>query len=183
MGTPVVADARGPCYGEWRVSDDREYACPHCAAPLDVGAAPGGERFTCPACGEAFAVDGGDEGGGDTRGDELDGMRIRQLAAARRAAYRARSYCVIGSVACAVSAIQLVWMTVRHARLIGWGPRPIGYLLFAFLAVLASVYFARRGFAFHHEARRSLLADTADTPDFSSLDDGSKRWKNLENVR
>src|SRR5215218_345915 len=44
----------------------------------------------------------------------LDGVRVRQLAAARRGAYRARSYFVIALGACVVAAAQLVLMTVRH---------------------------------------------------------------------
>src|SRR2546421_12871854 len=46
----------------------------------------------------------------------LDGLRVRQLAAMRRAAYRARSYCVIALGVCGVAAAQLVLMTVRHVR-------------------------------------------------------------------
>jgi hypothetical protein len=64
----------------------------------------------------------------DAREDELDGVRIRQLAALRRGAYRARSYAIIGSVACFVVVVQLVLMTVKNVRASGWGLYPIGYI-------------------------------------------------------
>src|SRR5688500_20375866 len=61
------------------------------------------------------------EPGEDERADELDGLRIRQLSALRRGAYRGRSYALIGVGACVVTAIQLLLMMIAHVRGRGWG--------------------------------------------------------------
>ncbi|HYO07633.1 MAG TPA: hypothetical protein VER17_01550 [Tepidisphaeraceae bacterium] len=185
------------------MAEPSAYACPRCQQPVVIPAATpgagadeddataaaggGGEYFTCPSCGGEFTVprEHGDvHDGGQERAHELDGTRIRLLAAGRRAAYRARSYCVIAAAACAVAVVQLLWMTLRHVRDVGWTRQPFGYLLLAALAVAGGAYFARRAAALHREARRTLLAAAPEQPpNFDGLDDGSGRWKNLEDVR
>ena len=50
----------------------------------------------------------------DDRAAELDGMRIRQLASLRRAAYRSRSHAVIAMLLCAVAVIQAGILLVEH---------------------------------------------------------------------
>ena len=112
----------------------------------------------------------------------MDGIRIRQLALERRATYRARSYCVIASATCAVIVVQLVWMAIRHMRLLGVGMRPIGYLLFALLATLGCIFFLRRATELHREAT-TKPAMASQAPDFSTLDNGSERARRLEDVR
>ena len=117
--------------------------------------------------------------------DELDGLRIRQLAALRRGAYRARSYALIGAVASVVVAIQLVLMTVAYVRARGWGLYPIGYVQAACVAALLGVYFGRRALALHREIQTParLPPEPPEGPDFSTLSDGSQQWKNLEDIR
>jgi hypothetical protein len=115
--------------------------------------------------------------------DELDGLRIRQIAAARRAAYRARSYCVIGTAGCAVAAIQLAWMAVTVTRQSGLTRMAIAYAMFAIVAFCIATYFGRRAAAFHREAKASQSSSPLPPPDFTSLSDGSSRWKNLEDIR
>ena len=119
------------------------------------------------------------------RDDELDAARIRQLAALRRGAYRARSYAIIGTVAAAVVAVQLVWMTVTYVHARGWGAYPIGYLQAACLLALLAIYFARRALMVHREIRTPprLPPEPPGGPDFSTLSDGSQQWKNLEDIR
>jgi hypothetical protein len=122
----------------------------------------------------------------DERDDELDGLRIRQLAALRRGAYRARSYAIIGAVAAFVVAVQLVIMTVQYVRSHGgWGRWPSGYALFAAAAGMVGFYFARRALEVHREIRTPApLPPTPEGgPDFSTLSDGSQQWKNLEDIR
>lgn len=114
--------------------------------------------------------------------DQLSALRIRQFATARRAAYRARSYAVIAAGVCAIAAVQLTWMTVRDVRATGWGGQPIGYALCAVIASVGIGYFISRAIGLHREARKSALCDPTTPPDFSTLDNGSKRWKNLEDV-
>ena len=125
-----------------------------------------------------------DRGGVDPRADELDGVRVRQIAALRRGAYRVRSYCVVAAAALVVVAVQLCVMAVAFVRAAGWGARPVGYVMFAGFALLAAGYFARRVLHLTRELRQSAVPTPPDRePDFSTLSDGSQRWRNLEDVR
>ena len=106
--------------------------------------------------------------------DELDGIRIRRLAAVRKAAYRARSHCIIAAVACLVVAIQLIWSAVERLA-------PL-YALFAIAALVGTLSFVRRAAKLHREAMQSLLDEPTTSPDFSTLSDGSQQASNLENI-
>ena len=117
--------------------------------------------------------------------DELNGLRIRQLAAMRRGAFRARSYALIVAVACAVVAVQLVFMTVETARARGWGRSTTGYVLFAVALLLVAAHFGQRVRELSRELRAPapLPPEPPGGPDFSTLSDGSHQWKNLEDIR
>jgi hypothetical protein len=172
------------------------HTCPHCGQPVTTGGDAAGERFTCPACGGDFFVpaDGDEPAAAAARGDdaepppdrsradELSGLRIRQLANARRAAYRARSYAVVAFAVCQVGAIQLVINAIAHARAGGWGQRPTWYVLLAVACEVAAVYFARQALAFHREAKRSALPEPTAPPEFGPLSDGSQQWKNFDRM-
>ncbi len=147
---------------------------------------------------------------GERSNDELDGLRIRQLAALRRGAYRVRSYMIVGAGGCAVAAVQLVWMTVASHR----AAASLGYILMAIVAAFGCSYFVRRIRAISKELDHSRLDAHAmrcvqcgydvrglssgscpecgaplpappppAEPDFSTLSDGSQQWKNLEDIR
>jgi hypothetical protein len=117
----------------------------------------------------------------DPRSDELDGERIRRLAAMRRATYRARSYFIIAAITCGVVAIQLAWMGITHFKSIGLkGPAMIVVAFFSFLGMTACL---RRACALHRQAKHSALPEPSVPPDFSTLGDGSEQWKNLHDVR
>src|SRR5690348_11771481 len=91
------------------------YACPRCgeevAADADEVTAGRGPFVRCPYCGDEFAV-GNERSEGDREAEELrlrrerereaelSAMRIRQVATMRRATIRARSYLLIGAIAC-----------------------------------------------------------------------------------
>jgi hypothetical protein len=120
----------------------------------------------------------------ESRDDELDGLRIRQLAALRRGAYRARSYAIIGAVAGFVVAVQLGIMTVTYVRSRGWGLWPAWYVLFAIATAMVGVYFVHRAMELHREIRTPApLPPEPEEPDFSTLSDGSQQWKNLEDIQ
>jgi hypothetical protein len=117
----------------------------------------------------------------DDREHELDGLRIRQLSALRRSAYRTRSFAIIVAVACLVVAIQLTVNAFAAAA-------ATYRALFAALAVLAlfgAIHFARRVAALQRELRTppSMPPVPPGGPDFSTLSDGSQQWKNLEDIR
>ena len=118
----------------------------------------------------------------DDRAAELDGMRIRQLASLRRAAYRSRSHAVIAMLLCAVAVIQAGILLVEHLLQFGIAPRVALYAAFVLVGGYGAVFFARRAIALHREAKQSRLETPNVAPDFSTLSDGSQRWKNLENL-
>jgi len=119
----------------------------------------------------------------DDRADELDGLRIRQLAALRRAAYRSRSHAVVAVVVCTVAVVQSAILLIQHLRQIGLGPRVPIYCAFCLAGGYGTVFFAKRAIALHREATQSHLGAPTAAPDFSSLSDGSQRWKNLEELK
>ncbi len=114
--------------------------------------------------------------------DELSALRIRQLSALRRGAYRTRSYWIIAACALFVVSIKLVAMTIRHVRHFGWQPRPIGYLIAMAAALIAAGHFVARIIELNHEVSQSALTEPDEEPDFSTLSDGSQQWKNLEQM-
>jgi hypothetical protein len=117
----------------------------------------------------------------DDREHELDGLRIRQLSALRRGAYRARSFAIIVAVACLVAAIQL---TIKAFTGTAAPYRALSGALAVF-AFFAAVHFARRVAELQHELRTPppMPPEPPGGPDFSTLSDGSQQWKNLDDVR
>jgi hypothetical protein len=148
-----------------------EAACPNC----------GGLTIIAALSGEAQPAD--DPPPAPDREDELSGIRIRQLAAARRASYRARSHCVVGALVCVVAVVQLTWNGIRAIRTTGFGLRAIAYLLVAIIAAWGASYFFRKAMEFDREAKRTELPPALGEPDFGPLSDGSQQWKNLDEVR
>jgi hypothetical protein len=116
------------------------------------------------------------------REEELSNLRIRQIAALRRGAYRSRSYCIVGVVALVVAAVKLITMTVRHVRYAGWQLRPAGYLCAAAAALMGAGFFAARALELTREVAKPLLVDPPEPPDFSTLSDGSQHAKHLEEM-
>jgi hypothetical protein len=167
--------------------DPTTYACPACGSAVT----PAPDRpnlLICPACQcESFVPADQESAVGEpaeTPGDdEIDAARIRRLATERRALNRTASYFIVGAGVCVVAIGQLTWMTIQHIRAVGGTPRPIGYLLFIVLAAWGAWHFGRRAASLHREAKASVLPEPTTPPDFSTLDDGSKHWKNLEDVR
>ncbi|HEY7090362.1 MAG TPA: hypothetical protein VH518_19860 [Tepidisphaeraceae bacterium] len=161
----------------------RAYTCPHCQQIVEIAEIPEGGIVECPQCHNEFSIPDSPTELPSASTEELDGLRIRQLSALRRGAYRTRSYAIIAAGASGVLAVQLLWMAFRHVRALGWGLRPIGYLLFVPPAIWGAWYFLTRAVAAHREAHQTSLTAPAQPPDFSTLSDGSQHAKNLEDVR
>lgn len=173
---------------------DETVTCPGCDEEVAIDRAAG-PSFRCPYCNIEFTLEGEDEEEAARRElerrdeEELDGLRIRQLAAERRAAFRQRSYVIVAFGACVVAALQLLWMTYQHVyRLhLGWGAKPVGYVLFAIAGGAAAVWLGRivgrmtRDLNAHSQA--VAAANEAFEPNFSTLADGSDRWRNLHDVK
>jgi len=152
--------------------------------------APG--LFTCPRCArqEFVTIDDEDASAEQRRAtleardeQELDGLRIRQLSALRRATYRSRSYAVVAAVGCAIGLAQLVVMARNEYRAAGASGWLASYVALSIAAVFGGQYFFRRAVELHREAKRSRLEPPLVPPDFSKLGNGADRWKDLEDVR
>lgn len=180
-----------------------EVFCPYCAAAQDAAPGERAQLLVCGSCGRTFilpAADGstppvarvgGEDGfividdsaqsdGAADESDELDGVRIRQLAQARRAAYRSRSYCLIGSAVAAAAAGQLVYKAIVNVRIAGWSIAPILYLAIVGPALYLAWRLLCRARKIGQEARASLLVEPTAPPDFGPLSDGSQVWRRLE---
>ena len=157
------------------MDEPAEYACPSCGQPVAVTPRRDEQIIACPSCAGEFTVPAAAVETDETteRDEQLDGLRIRQLATARRAAYRARSYAIIAATVCLVATGQFLW-TVRTA--------PLKHVLFAATALAGFVYFGRLVRRLHHEATRSMDREPTTSPDFTGLGDGSEPWKKLEDV-
>ena len=115
----------------------------------------------------------------DPHEDELNGLRIRQLAALRRAAYRSRSYCIIAAIGCAVTIIQIIHELISYRRTL---LAQFLYIAAAIALLLLGIQCAKWARHFHKEAKRSQLKPPPTPPDFTHLSDGSQHAKNLENM-
>ena len=170
------------------------YQCPGCGHA--VSADPGKNLLQCPRCGEQFFVPASDSESSceqtetdpsapptstQTTDAELSELRIRQVSSLRRGAYRARSWCIIAAVVCAVAAIKLVQMLVVDWRS-GMTLAPIGEALAAAAAVMICGHFARRVGQLTREIRNSRLADPLTPPDLSTLRDGTQRFAGLDEL-
>ncbi len=134
-------------------------------------------RRWCSAGAQPFVVD---DGNSTEERDDLDGVKIRQLASVRRAAFRSRSYCVVGAMFCLVASGQLIFKAVMHLRSGDNLRLALFYLVIVPLCWSVAYRFYGRAQKFYQEATQSALAEPETPPDFSSLSDGSQRWKSLE---
>ena len=176
---------------------DVRFQCPGCDEDVDVSAELVGQLVRCPYCSTAFfAADGHTHGdvvddtdeppADDDRPlpDVLNGLRIRQLSTLRRATLRARSWWVIAALLAASTALDLLYKTVRNvAHYAAWTGRATAFTVVGTVAVAAVVVAVRRAGALAREAARTALPDHDRPPDFSTLDNGADRWRNLNDVR
>jgi hypothetical protein len=144
----------------------------------------------CPHCECEFItstkVDAEQNARESPRSHDLDANRIRKLAILRRAADRAASYLMIGLVACIVCAAELIYDAWWRWDNRGVGMRGIvlvaAYLLFGIVLLRAALMFYRLARSARERAARSMLTEPGTEPDFSTLQDGSQRVRDLENL-
>jgi len=107
--------------------------CPGCDEEIEIDRSAG-DSFRCPYCNVSFSLNPDDDDDGAAErleqqrreDEELNGLRIRQFAAERRAAYRQRSYVIVALGGAVVAVGQLSWMTYQHVHRAGWEAKPIG---------------------------------------------------------
>lgn len=84
---------------------------------------------------------------------------------------------------CLVGSVQLLWQAILWVhRHYPW-TQAAGYILFAIAGIMVAIFFLRRANKLSREINEPLLTDPGTAPDFSTLNDGSQQWKNLEDVR
>jgi ribosomal protein L37AE/L43A len=173
-----------------------EQQCPACGQAVSMDPLSEGP-LQCDQCGEQFSVaQEPDAGASEILEDEdkqaeedlrqkheseLSEMRIRQISGLRRNAIRTRSWLIVGAIACVVGAAQLVFLAIRGYRH-GLRTGPVGDVLFAIAALMIGSYFVRRAREFIREIEKSRLEEPISPPDFSTLNDGSQRWKALDEL-
>jgi hypothetical protein len=169
------------------------YHCPHCGGLVSVDGATNASTLQCPHCGDTFSIAGPDateseipdnptRAEADARGEgDLSELHIRQVSTMRKAAYRHRSWLIIGAILCAVGFAQLVYLAI-HGWHFGLHKGPVAEAILAIvpLAILWRLLIRIRDLG--REIRQSRIPDPATPPDFSTLSDGSQRWTNLEQM-
>ena len=84
---------------------------------------------------------------------------------------------------CTVAAVQAGIYLVQHLRHFGLSARVVLYTCIVIAGVYGTVYFMRRAVALHKEATASRIQPPTVDPDFSTLSDGSQRWKNFDEIQ
>jgi len=161
-----------------------------------------GPVIQCPACSEQFfrphdedAADSQSQSDDEevesppAREEELRELRIRQFSTLRRTAYRTRSYFIVGTVGCLMTAVQTIDWGIRALYAPHWRLLAILWLFIAAAALLGTAGFARRVARIQREINSDLraretqeLEAARNEPDFSLLSDGSQHIRNLEQV-
>ena len=174
--------------------------CPECGHTYEHEGRITSGFLQCPACAaQFFAPDTSvrehederrepDEAGEDheaalQRQEDLHYLRIRQaVLTERRALARTRTWYIVGTAGFAVAAVQMLVLAYKYVYVsgAGWRLRPIGYVFAALTASIAAAIWLRQILRINQELRRPVLDEPTTPPDFSTLSDGSERWKNLE---
>jgi hypothetical protein len=174
--SPLVC---GRCGMQVDIAHRTPAQCTHCGAEIIINAAADPE----PA-GE-IRIDADDEYQTDPEAaeeddeDELSSLRIRQVSALRRGAYRARSYCVVILSGLLFSAVELAMMTLHNMRAGGERFLSAIYLAAGTLALIFSWKLFGRIVELTRELKQPLLTDPLEPPDFSTLSDGSQHARHL----
>ena len=143
------------------VSEPDAITCPACGSARCVPDSANRLLLICNDCGEQFFAfinevheDLPDDDAEEeiSREDELDGIRIARMVKLKRAAYRTRSFLVVGSIASAVAILKLAAMTGREYAATGWSRRAILYVAVAAMCLMLVGWCVRR----IHEVNREL---------------------------
>lgn len=171
-------------------TQQEQYQCPGCGE-LITPAALGESLFQCPRCGQQFFAAAGEDVPEESEtldyhsipppDQPLSELRIRQISALRRASYRSRSWVIIGAAVCLVAALKLLLSAIIDVRA-GRRSAPIGYALAAVALFMICGYLVRRALEMTHRIWQARQPEPTELPDFSTLSDGSQRWKNLEDM-
>ena len=98
-----------------------------------------GQIVACPHCGNELAISASENE--TTVEEELNTIRIKRLSLERRAAIRARSYCLIAAGGCAVGAAQFIYFATNQIRT---GHRATGYIVCAVIFAALMMFFIQK---------------------------------------
>jgi hypothetical protein len=174
---------------------DLRLHCPGCDEEVDIAADSHGQLVRCPYCNTDFFASA-EQSHLDVVDDTpqpmevpseeaaFDKHRVAMLVALRLGAIRARSWWVIGLFLSIMAILDALRRAALYAEVLHhWGIWPTIDILIALLAVRWAVHCWRRARELKREIDHSAIPDPVTPPDFSTLSDGTDRWKDLENVR
>ena len=115
----------------------------------------------------------------DDQSPELDGTKIRRLAAGRRAAIRLRTYLLVGIIGCLVAVLQFIVLIVLAIRSGDWPKAALWVSLDILLLIVGCLLFGRLR-RLSQQIHQPIPSHPLPPPDFGPLSDGSQHWKNLE---
>ena len=180
--------------GESPAAADR-LTCPGCQEQVDIPPESAHQLVRCPYCNTDFfasheqahllVVDDTPPNSAEIdRESAFDKLRIENYTALRMGAIRARSWWTIAQWMSILIVLDMLGKTIIEvSTLRQWGIFPT----LRTAVVITGCFFARhahrRAAEFKREIDRSALAEPTVPPDFSTLSNGSDRWKNLEDVR
>jgi len=150
--------------------------CPHCGQPVGCPRADQPQAVDCPQCGGSMWIS--PPAAEEDRPAELDGMRIRQLTAGRRAAMRFHTYLLVGLIGCLVAAIQALILVLWAARR-GNGMQLILWIALLILFLIMAAWLLGRLRQWSGQQDQAPPPPPPAPPDFGPLSDGSQHWKNL----
>jgi hypothetical protein len=175
------------------------FTCPHCNQAVEAEPGETAQTIACPVCGQTFVLPSADgsldlpeendrdaaalEHAHAAREQELDGLRVRNLVVAKRAAIRSRTYAIVGAVLCLMTAIDMVISTVTDVRKGGWHPKEVGYVMVAAAALLALIPLVQNAILYGRESKAVVIPEPETPPDFSTLSDGSQISEQLKDVK
>jgi hypothetical protein len=163
----------------------RLISCPTCGQALDVTqiAAP---IVQCSHCGHQVmvALDDSDAPASPEPDEnvKLDRIHIERVFAVRSASMKSRRLAMIGMLCCAGAVVQSVSLLVRHAIHFGWDWWQLLYIAIAIAGSWGGAHFWQSAVKYQREAQETRLPPPTAPPDFSTLSDGSQRWKDLEQL-
>src|SRR5437868_6300845 len=142
------------------------YECPTCGTRFVVSPDDADQELTCPTCGAVLMISAVEDTDASKPEVELDGARIRKLAALRRSTYRSRSYAIIAAILCAVGAVQAGYLLARELQFHHLSTWSMLLLVILALVIFLTILFARKAVALDIEMRRREQHPTLPAPDF-----------------
>jgi len=171
------------------------FVCPGCGEKVEVAAESAGKLVRCSYCNTEFfasveqahlpVVDDTEPQTTEAdRENTIDRLRIDNYTALRMGAIRARSWWIIGFFLAILVVLNMLGNTIIYVWVLHrWDIWPTMQTAGCILAVMFARHAYRRAADYKREIDHSALSEPTTPPDFSTLDNGSERWKHLENIR